>query len=77
MTWHVPLDPQQDSLMQHMALAADPQIESIQSSLGTVQFVQVMGITSQELKAAQTWNVNGLLDLMKKSSRLTIPTGGG
>ena len=63
-SWHAALD-QQESRLQHMLLASDPQLPPIQSSLGTVQFIQVVGITSEELTAAQAWNGMGILKLMK------------
>jgi len=67
-SWHVPLDPQQDSPMQHMLLAPDSQLGGIKSPLGDLQFVQVVGATQKELNTAQMWTVPGLLALMRSSS---------
>ena len=67
-SWHVPLDPQQDSPMQHMLLAPDPELGGIKSPLGDLQFVQVVGATQKELNMAQMWNVLGILDLMRNNT---------
>ncbi len=67
-SWHAPLAPHhQGSHICHMLLAPDPQLHGNHqtSSLGTLHFIQVVGITSEELAAAQKWNGLGLLRLMR------------
>ena len=94
-SWHTALD-QADSSIQHMLLATDPQLKTIRSPLGYVNFVQVstgerrgeggtrwrerererereicflvqvVGVTVDELAAAQKWNGAGVLDLLTK-----------
>lgn len=65
-SWHSPLD-QQESRMQHMLLAADPQLPAAKTSLGSLQFIQVVGVTKEEMTAAQAWNALGVLKLMRTS----------
>ena len=87
-SWHTALD-QADSSIQHMLLATDPQLKTIRSPLGYVNFVQVsvvrgtegerdrerennvflvqvVGVTVDELAAAQKWNGAGVLDLLTR-----------
>lgn len=65
-SWHAPLD-KQESRIQHMLLAPDPQLPSAQSALGRVQFLQVVGVTAEEVSAAQAWTGMGILKLMRAS----------
>lgn len=66
-SWHAALDGS-ESRLQHMLMAADPQLGSVCTPNGHVQFVQVVGITSEELRVAQHWNGTGVLDILKRSS---------
>jgi suppressor of fused-like protein len=63
-SWHSSLD-KQESRIQHMLLALDPELSSVQSELGQVQFLQVVGVTAEEIAAAQAWNGIGILKLMR------------
>ena len=65
-SWHSPLD-KQDSRIQHMLLARDSQLQTAQSAYGQVQFLQVVGVTSEEVSAAQAWNGMGILKLLAAS----------
>lgn len=80
-SWHLPLDQtpstagQYDcnpSHIQHMLMADDPQLPLITSPLGSVRFIQVVGICSEELQAAQHWNGPAVLDLLR-----SVPPAGG
>ncbi|EDO35289.1 predicted protein [Nematostella vectensis] len=81
-SWHAPLDytpstmghypSSKMSQIQHMLLAEDPQVPTIHTPLGRVEFVQILGVTAEELQAAQHWNCKSVLDLMRK----TPPAGG-
>ena len=55
-----------------MLMTDDPQLGTVFSTLGKVTFIQIVGVTTDELKAAQQWNVNGMIELMKR-----IPEAGG
>lgn len=66
-SWHSPLD-KQESRIQHMLLAPDPQLLPAKSALGHIHFLQIVGVTAEEVSAAQAWNGMGILKLMKASS---------
>uniref|UniRef100_A0A2P2HXG0 Suppressor of fused homolog n=2 Tax=Hirondellea gigas TaxID=1518452 RepID=A0A2P2HXG0_9CRUS len=70
-SWHSPLDGS-ESRLQHMLMAEDSKLGSVATPNGNMQFVQVVGITSDELRAVQHWNGAGVLDIMKRS----LVTGG-
>lgn len=66
-----PLD-DSDSKIQHMLMTIDPKLNTVLTPLGKVTFIQIVGVTNEELKASQQWNVNGMIELMKK-----MPEAGG
>ena len=49
-----------------LAFTADPALPPQRSSHGAFELVQVVGVTLDELEAAQIWNVDGLLDLARQ-----------
>ena len=65
-SWHSPLD-QQESRIQHMLLAPDPQLPAGKSALGSLHFIQVVGVMEEEVSAAQAWNGTGVLKLLRTS----------
>lgn len=70
-SWHSALDGS-ESLIEHMLLDIDPQLgSSARTPCGTVDFIQIVGVCHQEMRAAQRWNGMGVLDLLKR-----IPNGG-
>lgn len=64
-SWHSALDGS-ESLIEHMLLDIDPQLGSINTPCGTVDFVQIIGVSYEEMRAAQRWNGMGVLDLLKR-----------
>ena len=60
-----PLD-DSNSKIQHMLMTIDPKLNTVLTPLGKVTFIQIVGVTDDELKASQQWNVNGMIELMKK-----------
>eukprot|EP00731_Ephydatia_muelleri_P009014 Em0004g1352a len=62
-SWHSSLD-KGDSRIQHMLLCQDPQLSTIDTPLGYITFVQIVGVTEDELSAAQRWNGPGVLKLL-------------
>nr|CAB3266692.1 suppressor of fused homolog [Phallusia mammillata] len=70
-SWHAPLD-NSDSRLQHMLMTDDPQLSMINTPTGFISFIQVVGVCSEELKAAQQWNGPGVMELFK-----SIPLAGG
>ena len=48
-------------------MAQDPQLEPFVTPLGRVQFLQLVGITDEELRTVQRWNGLGMTKLLKDS----------
>ncbi|KAJ4431518.1 hypothetical protein ANN_20116, partial [Periplaneta americana] len=70
-SWHSALD-NSESRIQHMLMTEDPQLRVAQTPFGSVSFVQIVGICTEELQAAQHWNGPGVLDILKR-----LPGAGG
>ncbi|XP_059508945.1 suppressor of fused homolog isoform X1 [Stegostoma tigrinum] len=70
-SWHSPLD-NSESRIQHMLLTEDPQLQPVHTPFGTVAFLQIVGVCTEELQAAQQWNGQGILELLR-----TVPVAGG
>lgn len=63
-SWHCPLD-NSESRIQHMLMTEDPQLGTVMTPFGPVAFVQIVGVCTEELQAAQRWNGPGVIELMK------------
>ena len=48
-----------------VAFAPDPELGPIDTPFGRLAFLQVVGITLDELRALKAWNAAGLLDLLR------------
>jgi hypothetical protein len=60
-----PLDPERPgSALRAGAFVLDPELGRAGTPLGEVAFLQFVGITTDELHAAQSWHVAGLMDAM-------------
>ncbi|KAI4458145.1 suppressor of fused [Holotrichia oblita] len=70
-SWHCALD-NSESRIQHMLMTTDLQLKSAQTPFGSVDFVQIVGICADELRAAQQWNGAGILEMISRS-----PQAGG
>ncbi|KAL4640653.1 hypothetical protein GN956_G11114 [Arapaima gigas] len=70
-SWHSPLD-NSESRIQHMLLTEDPQLQPVQTPFGLVTFLQIVGVCTEELQAAQQWNGQGVLELLR-----TVHVAGG
>ncbi|KAK7008676.1 suppressor of fused [Biomphalaria glabrata] len=70
-SWHTPLDGS-ESRIQHMLMTEDAQMQPISSILGVVNFIQIVGVCGEELKAAQHWNGPGIIELLRSK-----PAAGG
>ena len=64
-SYHCPLDCS-ESLIRHMLIAPDSQLSTLQTPFGSVDFFQIVGITTTELDTAQKWNGCGVLNIMKR-----------
>lgn len=70
--WEKPLDGNEETKIKHMLIALDCQLKKIKTVLGHVSFCQIVGVTEEELSRAQSFNVKGILNLLKKDPK----TGG-
>jgi suppressor of fused len=61
-----------ETAIRAIAFARDPQLPGITTSHGVLDFVQVVGLTIDEYEAAQDWNTDALLDVIRQSNRLLI-----
>ncbi|MFB0840692.1 suppressor of fused domain protein [Paenibacillus oleatilyticus] len=52
-----------DTLLTALAFAKDPELPAIDTPNGRVEFLQMVGITRDELEAMQTWNTLGVLSV--------------
>lgn len=53
-----------DTRLTRAFFAEDPELGTIRTPHGTVQFLQIVGMTEDEHQAGQDWNVLGLLDVL-------------
>lgn len=70
-SWHMSLD-KSDSRIQHILMAEDAQLSPIKTPLGHVNFIQIVGVCAEELKAAQHWNGPGVLELLRSNPQYVI-----
>lgn len=49
-----------------MLMTTDLQLKTAHTPFGTVDFIQIVGICTEELKAAQQWNGAGILDMITR-----------
>ncbi|MGI5245902.1 suppressor of fused domain protein [Dactylosporangium sp. CA-139066] len=63
---------QRHTLIRAVAFAEDPELGTIETSNGTVQFLQVVGLTPDEYEATQAWSVRDFLELMARRVPLLI-----
>jgi len=52
-----------DTMLQAAMFTADPWLAAIDTPNGRVMFIQVVGVTLDELRAAKAWNIMGFLSL--------------
>lgn len=68
--WHSPLDSDgkdgESSRIKHLLMTFDPQLGRCETSLGSVNFIQIVGVCEEELQAAREWNVRGILEIMRE-----------
>lgn len=51
-----------DTLLTALAFTLDPELPAIETPNGHLEFIQMVGITVDELEAMQTWNTLGVLE---------------
>ncbi len=60
------------TLLSAVAFVADPELEPIDTPNGRLHFLQIVGLTKDELQAAKRWNTRGILRLLEESCPLWI-----
>jgi hypothetical protein len=61
-----------DTKLTAVAFTLDPQLGKIQTPHGRLKFLQIVGLTGDELSAKNAWNSQKLLELMAESNPLLI-----
>lgn len=56
------------SNIKHMLIAEDLKMKKICTPFGSVEFLQIVGVTDEELEQAARWNGKGVLNLLKLDS---------
>lgn len=67
-----PIALEHDTRIRAMLMAADPQLPAINTPNGALEFVQVVGITVDELHAAMAWNSVGMTRLLAANNPLLV-----
>lgn len=67
-----PIAADRDTQLTCMVFAEDPQLGSIETPHGRVDFIQLVGITEAEKAMAASWNGDGLVGLLRKDSELLV-----
>lgn len=70
--WRKSLDEKSNSRMQNILIAQDPQLGTLETPFGMVDFCQIVGVTEEELEQASRWNGRGVLNYLRQD----IQTGG-
>lgn len=61
-----------DTLIRAIAFTEDPELKTIRTPHGKVQFLQVVGLTPDEYSATQRWNTDKFLKVMEKRDPLLV-----
>ncbi|KAH8257893.1 hypothetical protein KR038_002774 [Drosophila bunnanda] len=70
--WCKSLDGSENSKLQSLLVAQDPQLGCIETPFGTVDFCQIVGVFENELEQASRWNGRGVLNFLRQD----VQTGG-
>jgi suppressor of fused-like protein len=60
------------SALTALAFTEDPELDAIATPHGKVQFLQVVGLTSDEYQAVRDWNTEGVLTLLAEHAPLLV-----
>ena len=72
MTANGPICLGSDTLLTEMAFVQDPQLPPIDSPQGKLSFLQIVGLTADELRESKRWNSRGALQAMQPHMPLFI-----
>jgi hypothetical protein len=67
-----PIALEEDTEIRAAMFALDPELQPIQTPHGRVQFLQVVGVTADELEAAELWKTSSFLDILARTNPLLI-----
>lgn len=59
-----PIALEEETLLRHLAFLHDPQLPPRQTINGELQFLQVIGLTDDEMAAIRRWSTRGVLELL-------------
>jgi hypothetical protein len=67
-----PLAPGVETAISAVALRGDPALPALESPNGRVKFLQVVGLTADELEAVRAWDPDSFLELLEAHTPLLI-----
>jgi suppressor of fused len=72
MTLNGPIALEQETGITAVIFAADPELPPTKSPFGSIEFLQVVGITEGELEAVQAWNSTPFTELLRAHNPLLV-----
>lgn len=72
MTANGPIKADADTLLTEMGFVQDPELPAIHTHYGDLMFLQLVGLTSDELREVRRWNVQGALQSLQSYMPLWI-----
>lgn len=72
MTANGPIKADADTLLTEMGFVQDPELQAIHTPYGDLMFLQLVGLTSDELREVRRWNVQGALQSLQNYMPLWI-----
>jgi hypothetical protein len=67
-----PMRPDGGSAITAAAVTADPRLGTLDGPHGTVEFLQVVGLTADELELCRAWRTDAVLELLAESDPLLV-----
>lgn len=59
-----PIAADTDTLLRHVAFMRDPQLPARETPNGSLEFLQVIGLTDDEMEAVKRWSTTGVLETL-------------
>lgn len=67
-----PIALETDTRLRHLAFIADPQLPARDTANGHLQFLQLVGLTDEEMAAVKRWSTRGVLQALQPAMPLWI-----
>ncbi len=67
-----PIATEEETALHAIAFANDAQLEALDTPNGAVEFLQIVGITTDELELAQSWDTARFLQLLERKHPLLV-----